>query len=241
MERKKSNSDVFPVRTTDFQSTILAVCKTREDDWARTVFGRIQYAQDLHAADAIYHQECSVNFRTGKQISQAYSRADDIVSRHGKNPDLERAEAFTKVMAYLEANDDEQCTLSDLVDKMKEYLDVVGSTEKPYCAKYMKKKLEEHFGDGIVIAEVNGKTHVVTLCSNAANILRDYFNTNQQGTEDSKRSIIETTAKLIRADIKSLLLGDPKVYPDLLSMTNESMVSYLPRSLVTFLQLPTWK
>jgi hypothetical protein len=49
----------------------------------------------------------------------------------------------------------------------------------------MKKKLEEHFGDGIVIAEVNGKAHVVTLCSNAAQYFERLFqhNTTRYGRQ----------------------------------------------------------
>ena len=39
--------------------------------WAQKVRGRIGYVNDLHAADAVYHQACSVNFRTHKQIPQS--------------------------------------------------------------------------------------------------------------------------------------------------------------------------
>ena len=34
--------------------------------------GRIEFAQDLHAADTIYHQVCSINFRTGKQLPSTF-------------------------------------------------------------------------------------------------------------------------------------------------------------------------
>lgn len=57
------------VRTHDFASSILECCKQRSDDWSFNVSGKIEYYQrDLHAADCVYHQSCSVNFRTGKQV-----------------------------------------------------------------------------------------------------------------------------------------------------------------------------
>ena len=42
------------------------ICRERNDSWSTNVLSRIQFVQDLHAADAVYHQKCSVNFRTGK-------------------------------------------------------------------------------------------------------------------------------------------------------------------------------
>lgn len=56
------------MRTQDFQDSIAQICKERNDEWSETVLDRLEYAQDLHAADAVYHQACSVNFRTGKQV-----------------------------------------------------------------------------------------------------------------------------------------------------------------------------
>ena len=38
------------------------------DEWANDVQARILHVHDLHAADAVYHKPCSVNFRTMKQI-----------------------------------------------------------------------------------------------------------------------------------------------------------------------------
>lgn len=65
----KRGIDVFPVRTTDFSNTLRNICKKRNDEWSEIVLRRLNIApSDLHAADAIYHQTCSVNFRTGQQI-----------------------------------------------------------------------------------------------------------------------------------------------------------------------------
>jgi hypothetical protein len=47
--------------------------KMRDDEWALDVRGRLEFVQDLHAADALYHQQCSVHFRTLKQIPVVFS------------------------------------------------------------------------------------------------------------------------------------------------------------------------
>lgn len=63
---KKRSIEVYPVRTVDFQNNILMICDERRDEWSAEVRGRIESVNDLHAADAVYHQSCSVNFRTKK-------------------------------------------------------------------------------------------------------------------------------------------------------------------------------
>ncbi|KAK6172759.1 hypothetical protein SNE40_016355 [Patella caerulea] len=52
---KKRDSGIFPVRTADFQLSIERACSQRGDSWAQIVHSRIEFAQDLHALDAIYH------------------------------------------------------------------------------------------------------------------------------------------------------------------------------------------
>ncbi|KAH3738417.1 hypothetical protein DPMN_045050 [Dreissena polymorpha] len=44
------------------------VCESRKDEWGYQVLARLEFAQDLHAADAMYHQTCNVNFRTARQL-----------------------------------------------------------------------------------------------------------------------------------------------------------------------------
>ena len=47
---RKRGYDVIPVRTKD-EDKIQHVCKVRNDDeWAETVRGKLEFAQDLHAA-----------------------------------------------------------------------------------------------------------------------------------------------------------------------------------------------
>lgn len=63
---ERENTEVVTVRTVEIKETILAVYHERGDDWANAV--QISHVHDLHAADAVYHRVCSVNFRTMKQV-----------------------------------------------------------------------------------------------------------------------------------------------------------------------------
>ena len=144
---QKRGYNVWPVRTHNVDREILAICDSRGDECAHTVRGRMEYvAHDLHAADAVYHQTCNVNFRTGKQIPKAFSQqCSSSKQRRGRPADDILQRTFIDVVSYLEENDNEQITISDLVNRMHE---LCGDS---YSVTYMKKKLEEHFRESIII------------------------------------------------------------------------------------------
>jgi len=48
-------------------------------------------------------------------------------------------------MEDLRKNDEEQTTIADLVENMEKYLD--GSGSVPYSHVYMKRKIEEYYGE----------------------------------------------------------------------------------------------
>ena len=66
--RKGDSDEVFAIRTFECERSLLHKCAERGDRWGQLVQSRIQSVNDLHAADAVYHQQCSVNFRTHKNI-----------------------------------------------------------------------------------------------------------------------------------------------------------------------------
>ena len=61
----------YDVQTIGLKDTLLTTCYERADSLSDTVKARILHVHDLHAADAVYHQTCSVNFRPGKQMPMA--------------------------------------------------------------------------------------------------------------------------------------------------------------------------
>ena len=65
--------------------------------------------------------------------------------------DVAWAESFTQVVRYC-AENDELITITDLLEKLKEYLN--GDT--PYSEKYVRMKLERHFGEDVILTGIRG-------------------------------------------------------------------------------------
>ena len=84
--------------TLETKDTVLQTCFERKDAWAEVVRARILHVHDLPAADAIYHQACSVNFRTKKQIPMQFaSEQPDVKKRKiGRPQDEEKITLFSK-------------------------------------------------------------------------------------------------------------------------------------------------
>ena len=115
------------------------------NDCATTVKGRIEYFYgDLHAADCTYHHSCSIHFRTDRDVPQQYRSCPPRKRRDSGRPrNQDQEQAFLEMCFYLEANEEEQFTISDLGDKMKAFLTDKEST--PYKNKCLKQKLMEQY------------------------------------------------------------------------------------------------
>ncbi|KAJ8312694.1 hypothetical protein KUTeg_010067, partial [Tegillarca granosa] len=66
----KRSSDVFPIGQR-FPEYNIIIINDRNDEWDQEVLAGLKNAQDLHVADVVYHQQCSVNNRNLKQIPQS--------------------------------------------------------------------------------------------------------------------------------------------------------------------------
>ena len=220
----------------NFQTSIIKACEERKDKWSVDVMGRIEYARDLHAADAIYHQACSVNFRIGKDIPQEYTKEVKIAKK-GRPQLEERNDAFMKVVEYIMTNDDEITTLSDLVSIMECHLKEINSDLDAYTPRYMKGRLIEHFGTRISISNAFGTLNVVVLRETAENILHDFYKeTKRSDVEEEKDRIIKAAVKLIKNDIK-LMPSNTDVFPNSDYLNTTSATEYLPKSVKLMLQL----
>ena len=98
--RKRKSTEVVTVKTVEIREIILAVCRERGDDWANAVQARILHVHDLHAADAVYHRVCSVNFRTMKQIPAVYEHEVKKV-KLGRPQQEQQVDAFLEVAKFL--------------------------------------------------------------------------------------------------------------------------------------------
>lgn len=235
--RKRKRQDVVQVKTVGLKNTVLATCNERADSWSDTVKARILHVHDLHAADAVYHQTCSVNFRTKKQMPMTQMTGNEETKRAklGRPRDDTRCTAFLEVAKYLEENDDEQITINDLIDLMEDKL--ANTTHEAYSYLHMKKRLEEHFGTAIVLTEINGKANVVTFRTKARVVLQEYYNKQQldKCTDEEKIKLVQAAAKLIKEDIKSIETSH-EVYPSCDDLeSHEAGIEYLPETLKALL------
>ena len=132
-EGRTRGYDVILVCTKDYEDKIQQVCKVRNDECAETVRGRLEFVQDLHAADAVYHHACSVNFQTRKQIPKKYGNDTDSKPAKGRPTNKVKSKLCLEETEVLVENDKEQFTISDLVRKMQEYLEGTGATPVRCC------------------------------------------------------------------------------------------------------------
>ena len=205
-ERKDKGHKLIPVRTMDFEKNIKAAASVRCDRWSEKVLSHIQSVHDLPAADATYHQCCSVNFRTGKDIPQVFS--SDIPEKlRGRHKDISQTEAFLSVMTELDDNDDEQITM-----------------------------VRDYFGDRVMISEVQGKPNVVVFTNTVSNIIQDFHNRSKQDDNvNEKMALIETAAKLIKCDIRSINQSR-ECYPSTNELEIDECREFVPESLRLLLQ-----
>lgn len=75
--------------------------------------------------------------------------------------DEDQEKAFSMMCSYLQVNDEDQLTISDLWGKMKEFL--TSKYSLPHGTKYLKRKLQERYGNSIYIEEGEGLHDIVTM------------------------------------------------------------------------------
>ena len=78
---KKKGCNVFPVRTLIIKEKIKGICLQRGDSWAEMVKGRLEFYNNLHAANAIYHRQYNINFRTNKDILKNFQPVESVPAK----------------------------------------------------------------------------------------------------------------------------------------------------------------
>lgn len=96
----------------------------------------------------------------------------------------------------------------------------------------MKQKLVNHFGNRIIMTEISEMCNVVTFRHTAYSILQDFYNQpKNDNLANGKMRIIETAAKLIKSEVKSVVQLN-KGYPTSAEMSStNSALSFVPESL----------
>ena len=115
----------------------------------------------------------STNFRTGRRIPLQHSEESN--AKAGRKENTTQRNAFLLTCEHFEYREEEQSTLADLVKKMD---DLLKETEfSAYDPCYMKRKLEEFYGEDIIISGGSGLKTIVTYRKSVNSILREYYNT----------------------------------------------------------------
>ena len=70
------------------------------------------------------------------------------------------------------------------------------SGQQAYSVKYMKQKLQEYYGNKILITEKVSVPNVVTFLPTAETIINNFYNENKiESIDDEKMRIIQIAAK----------------------------------------------
>lgn len=229
--KHKPKTESVKVRTTQFVEAIKKCCELRCDEWSFNVRGRLAYcSEDLVSAGCVYHQSCSANFRSWRNIPKEYC-TNKKPSEKGRPANEEQYQAFLRTCEFFEENDEEQMVIGDLISKMEEYLQ--GGQSRAYDRKYMKIKLLEYYGENIIISGSVGKSDIVTLRDTANGILRSYHKnaSHSSDIELQKIQLIEAAAKIIKSDVKSLTSTSVDEYPSPNELTVENALNFIPNTL----------
>lgn len=239
--RRKNKEQICEVRTLELKTTIDKICHDRKnDEWSHQIQGRISSANDLHAADAVYHQVCSVNFRTGKNMPKKFkSEISEDISKDtvelvvGSQPIFSRRDAFLKVMNEIK-DTTSIYRISDLSQKMREILKENNSNEQAYSNVYMKSCIQNHFGTEVIISKNAGKSNIVTFVSKNSSIMEDEY---KKENLNQIENIIVAAAEAIKREI-SKIECNTSTYPLAQEMDDVSKSLYfLPKYLYKFLEL----
>ena len=201
--------------------------------WAESVKSKIIFAVDLPAKDALYHHQCSTNFRNRKLIPKKHVNDSDshrLGNQSGRPKDEERSDAFHLVVIDFLENNDETVTVSELIERMRS---ICG---EPYSSVHMKNELEKV--EGIYITKIGNEENMVTSKVIAAKVLSDFHSKRNLISLESewKKEIMHAAAGLVKADIDNLI-KDRNNYPDISDIGDiDKQLNYVPFYLKTFLR-----
>lgn len=218
-EKKKSQArrqKVVSVQTLRFRESVLEVCDQRKDDWAKRVGSRVNSVLCLPAVEAKYHQSCYRDFL----------HCIPGTSERGRPNKPEQSAAFLRLCERIEAHDECQYGLSELQDMMG---------ENAYSDIWLKTKLQERYGDRIIISCHKNVGTCVSFRSFGNRILtHNWYNEKDSNEENERLRIVRTAAEIVRDDIRSCVYEVDK-YPSVSNIQNSAAES-VPETLNVFLK-----
>ena len=150
------------------------VCDERNDDWADIVRVRLsdqRCQQDLHTADARYHESCRKTFMSKRKISQTQPSL------------MTKDSAFEVLTQQMEKEKDKLLTSSDVY---KKYLALGGSITTRW---WLMKHLKDYFGSKLLVLSSPGINDILVFKEVAASMFcieendEDYVDTKSVAKE----------------------------------------------------------
>ena len=164
--------------------SIRTTAQKHNDHTGRKVLKRLSTCIDLVAEEGRYHDDCEKKFSRG-EISKSTKR--------GRPLDEDIDEAMNYIFYKLEEGDDCQYSLDELRE------DYVGYMPSPQT---IKRRLEEKFGENIVVVSMQNREPTVCLRKTGAKILSDHWYTGKLDNNfDERLRIVRTAARIIKEDI----------------------------------------
>lgn len=198
----KYRKPIHLVQTLNIKHTILKYAENRNDDWGDIVRARIGSVVDLVASEGRYHSDCYARFSNKTHPSSS-------TGGRGRPADEELKQAFLKVCDYINESDDCQHLISDLIQLMRD----LSGIEEVYEVKHFKTLLIKHFGDRVVITNIQKKPSIVTLKATADKALTEsWYSEKCKDPDDEIRRIVITAARLLRGAIQNEVY-DNSYYP----------------------------
>lgn len=141
----------------------------------------------MSAVGAQYHQKCYSTFCLPVR---------PVGSKIGRPSDPHVSDAMQEIFDYLENNRDE-CQFS-----LRELANV---TENPPSDITIRRKLEEKYGDDIVIGAVSGHPTLVCFRDTGSRLLLDswYNKEKKEDRREERARVVRAAAAIIREDIRS--------------------------------------
>ncbi|CAH1108371.1 unnamed protein product [Psylliodes chrysocephalus] len=180
--------------------------------WQKLFFARLEFENDLVAAEANYYHDCFNSFwklPTWVKVGRSQDETTNL--------------PMEEIFAYIENCDERQFTLNELGNVCK---------TRTIDNRTLKVLLKLRYGYKIIIYKKSGTSTFICLVDNHHDILNQAWYEKKKLNKKERLKIFEAAAAIIREDIQSTVL-DNSNYP-LPGRIFEDLNNEIPKSLTHF-------
>jgi hypothetical protein len=222
-ELKNTLRDVTVLKSLD---SVQEKIHERNDSWGRQVQLRVSGYPDLIAPEAKYHRRCYQAFFF---LHPDPCSTSENPAPKGRPIDEQFTALFAKLCAHIESEDECQYSMDELQNLMEGFNEDI---EFSFTRKTLKSKLEQHYGDQLVISSAKGRHDIVCFKEFAHKILREQWEKNKQDPSTDKNILIDMAAAEISDEIRTMLVDNSSYH----NFTEEDVHNTVPPLLLRLLQ-----